>query len=248
MNLERVIALRTNKTVYCDDDKVIKLFGRDYSKSDVFSEALNHAKIEETGLKIPRIIEVVSMDSKWAIISEYIPGKTLERLMAEHPEKSDEYLDILVNVQLEINSMRADKLYPMRERLHNNIKSAPLNATTRYALHEALDELAEHDKLCHGHLDTSNIIITPKNEIYILDWAYASKGNASADTARAYLLMSYDGREELAEKYLRLFCRKSDTALQYVKKWIPIVAAAELIKCPASERDFLMKRIDVIDL
>ena len=47
--------------------------------------------------------------------------------------------------------------------------------------------------------------------------------------------------------YLKLFCKKSDTAMQYVQQWLPIVAAAQLSKDNELEKDFLMKWIDVID-
>ena len=35
MNLDRIIAVRTSKTVYRDGDKAIKVFDEDYSKADV---------------------------------------------------------------------------------------------------------------------------------------------------------------------------------------------------------------------
>ena len=54
MKLDRVIAVRNNKTIYRDGDRAIKVFGADYSKADVLNEALNQARIEETGLNIPR--------------------------------------------------------------------------------------------------------------------------------------------------------------------------------------------------
>ena len=47
--------------------------------------------------------------------------------------------------------------------------------------------------------------------------------------------------------YMKLFCKKSDTAKQYVQQWLPIVAAAQLTKDNELEKDFLMKWIDVID-
>ena len=76
MKLDRVIAVRNNKTIYRDGDKCIKVFSTEYSKSDVLNEALNQARIEETGLNIPRILEVTMIDGKWAIVSEFIKGKT----------------------------------------------------------------------------------------------------------------------------------------------------------------------------
>ena len=93
MKLDRIIAVRTSKTVYRDGDKAIKLFDEGYSKSDILNEALNQARVEETELNIPKIIEVTRIDNKWAIVSEYIEGKTLAQLMQENPNKYDEYLE-----------------------------------------------------------------------------------------------------------------------------------------------------------
>ena len=90
MKLDKVIAVRTSKTVYRDGDKAIKVFDEGYSKADVLNEALNQARVEETGLKIPRVLEVGMENGKWAIVSEYIEGKTLARLMEENPDKKDE--------------------------------------------------------------------------------------------------------------------------------------------------------------
>lgn len=55
------------------------------------------------------------------------------------------------------------------------------------------------------------------------------------------------GEDDLAEKYLRLFCKKSDTALQYVQKWMPIVAASQSVKGNPEEREFLLRWVNVVD-
>ena len=87
MKLDNVIAKRPTKTIYRDGDTVIKLFNEDYKKSDILNEALNQARVEETGLLIPKILEVTKIDGKWAIISEYIEGKKLQDLMKNNHEK-----------------------------------------------------------------------------------------------------------------------------------------------------------------
>ena len=46
MNSDKIIAVRTNKTIYRDGDKCIKVFNSDYSKADILNEALNQARIE----------------------------------------------------------------------------------------------------------------------------------------------------------------------------------------------------------
>ena len=94
MKLDRVIAVRNNKTIYRDGDTCVKVFNADYSKADVLNEALNQSRIEETGLNIPKILEVTMVDGKWAIVSEFIKGKTLAQLIEEDPDNKDKYIGV----------------------------------------------------------------------------------------------------------------------------------------------------------
>ena len=107
--------------------------------------------------------------------------------------------------------------------------------------------MKRHFKLCHGDYNPSNVIITKDGTPYVIDWAHATQGNAAADVARTYLLFYLQGKNELGDKYLKLFCKKSDTAIQYVQKWIPIVAASRLVKAPDEEKEFLKRWIDVVE-
>ena len=72
MKLDNIIAERINKTIYRDGNKCIKVFDESYSKADVLNEALNHARVEETGLNIPELSEVTRINGKWAIGSQFI--------------------------------------------------------------------------------------------------------------------------------------------------------------------------------
>ena len=247
MKLENIIAVRTSKTVYRDGDLAIKVFDENYSKADVLNEALNQARVEETSLNIPEIIEVTKIDGKWAIITRFIEGKTLECLMEENPEKFDEYLNLFVDIQLEMHRQRAPLLNKLKDKMHRKISETTLNATIRYELHTRLESMPNHKKVCHGDFNPSNIIISPDGKPYILDWSHATQGNASADAARTYLLFSLANETETAEKYLKLFCNKSDTAKQYVQKWIPIVAASQSVKGKPEERELLLHWVDVVD-
>ena len=247
MKFDTIIAERPNKIIYRDGDKCIKVFDTEYSKSDVLNEALNQARIEETGLNIPRILGINMIDGKWAIVSEYIEGKTLSQLMAENPEKKDEYLELLVDVQMNIHSKKCQLLTKLKDKMHRKISSSSIDATTRYELHTRLEGMPKHNKVCHGDLWPSNIIITNDGTPYVIDWAHATQGNASEDVARTYLLFCLKGDKETAEKYLDLFCKKSDTAKQYVQKWMPIVAASQSVKGNEEEREFLMSWVNVVD-
>ena len=247
MKLDNVIAKRANKTVYRDGDLAIKVFDKDFSKADVLNEALNQARIEETGLDIPKIKEVTLIDGKWAIVTEFIEGKTLSQLMEENPEKFDEYLDMFVELQLKVHSKTSPLLNKLKDKMMRKISESSLDATTKYDLHTILDSMPKHKKVCHGDFNPSNIIVGNNGKMYILDWSHATQGNASADAARTYLLFCLSGDITKANKYLNLFCRKSDTAKQYVQKWMPIVAASQSVKGKMEERDFLLSWVDVVD-
>ncbi len=247
MNLDRVIAVRNKKTIYRDGDRCIKVFSEDYSKADVLNEALNQARIEETGLNIPAVLEVTMVDGKWAIVCEYIKGKTLAQMMQEEPAKKDEYLEMLVDIQLQVQSKTCPMLGKLKDKMNRKISMSELDATTRYELHTRLEGMPKHKKVCHGAFNPSNVIITEDGTAYILDWAHATQGNASADAARTYLLFWLNGDIDGAKKYLDLFCKKSDTAKQYVQKWMPIVAASQSVKGNEKEREFLLSWVNVVD-
>lgn len=159
MDLDRVIAVRTNKTVYRDGDNCVKVFDKDFKKADVLNEALNQARVEETGLNIPKIKAVETIDGKWAIVSQFIKGKTLDRLMAENPDKKHEYLELFVNLQIEVQSKTCPLLNKLKDKMNRKISEADLDATTRYDLHTRLEGMPKHNKLCHGDFNPSNVII-----------------------------------------------------------------------------------------
>lgn len=247
MKLDRVIAVRNNKTIYRDGDKCIKVFNADFHKADILNEALNQARIEETGLHIPKILEVTMVEGQWAIVSEYIKGKTMAQLIEENPDKKDEYLASFVDIQLSVHAKKCPLLNKLKDKMIRKIAATDLDATTRYDLHTRLDSMPKHDKVCHGDFNPSNIIITEDGTPYILDWSHATQGNASADAARTYLLFWLNGDIDGAKRYLDLFCQKSNTSLQYVQTWMPIVAAAQSVSGNEKEREFLLSWVHVVD-
>ena len=247
MKLEKVIAVRTNKTVYRDGDLAIKVFDSDYSKADVLNEALNQARVEETELNVPKLKEVCVVDGKYAIVSEFIQGKTLAALMEEEPDKREAYRAMFVDLQIKMHAQTCPLLGKLKDKMNRKISQSGLDATNRYELHTRLEGMPTHSKLCHGDFYPSNIIIKEDGTANILDWSHATQGNASADAARTYLLFWLGGDIDGAERYLDLFCRKSDTAKQYVQKWIPIVAASQSVKGRPEEKEFLLHWANVVD-
>ena len=92
MNLDRIISVQNSITVFRDGDRCLKVFNEDCAKADVINEALNQARMEQTTVTVPEILEITRVNGKWAIVSEYIKGENLEQLMEKEPEKTEEYM------------------------------------------------------------------------------------------------------------------------------------------------------------
>ena len=244
-----IIAERKTKTVYKDQETVVKLFIKDYSKASILNESLIHARVEEnTKLNIPKLLEVKKFASRWAITTEYIEGKTLDVLMKEHPEKEDEYLKMFVKLQLEILSNQVPLLNRIKDKFRRKLTDTKvINDNIKYELLQRLVGMKNHTKLCHGDFNPSNVIVNPSGKCYIIDWSHATQGNASADVARTFLIFSMQQENELADKYLELFVKESGIEKSNIQRWIPIVAATQLTKENPEEEEFLRSWIDIVD-
>ena len=243
-----VIFTRPHKTVYATEDTIIKVFDNRYTKAEVLNEARNEALVEEnTDLNVPALLSVSGTEEGWCLVREKIEGKTLAQMMEEEQEKLETYMEMFVDLQLTVHSKKVPTIKTLRHKLMDQINSLKdIDATARYELATRLESMPRHKKLCHGDFNPSNVIIDKYNKAWIIDWAHAAQGNASADAAMTFLLFTLEDPKK-AELYMQIFCRKSDTARQYVNRWLPIVAAAQLTKKKEKEKELLLRWIDVAE-
>ena len=249
MKLKNLISDGDKVQVFECEGKCVKVFKDPKEpKSVVLYEAITHTRVEETGYgKIPAFEEIVKIDGKYAIIYQYAEGRTLAELMRENPAKRDEFLSQMVDIQLEINSLSSAKVSRLKDYLNRSIDGLDMiDDVKKYELLTHLNKMPLHTKLCHGDLTPDNIIIG-SGGVFVVDWLKAKQGNASADVAKTYLNLCLDHRTESAEKYLKLYCAKSDTDAGYIREWLPIVAAAQLKFKKPEQRELLLAFIDMTD-
>lgn len=236
------------KKVYREGDRVIKSFVPTHPKSDVFNEAFIQVCVEESGVPVPHITRVFqNEEGGWALEMEYVEGKNMLQLMEENPERVDELLERFVEIQLEVGSHRARRLRNTKIKMSDAVKSlTDVDASTRYELQARIGGMANHTKLCHGNFVPSNVVIRPDGSYCILDWAHATSGNAGGDAAATYLMFTLE-KPELADKYLHCYAKKADMAIQYIQRWMPVVAAYQMTKHKPGEREILEDWISVAE-
>lgn len=221
------------------------MFNANKPASDVFNEALNLARISESGIRTPKPLEVSEVEGTgWALLTEKVPGVTLADKMAAEPSKFYEYLEQFVDLQVEIHANRSPLLNRQRDKYARMINGLPhINATTRYNLMERLDGMKKEFQICHGDFNPSNVIVAEDGQLYVCDWAHATQGSPAADAAMTYLLFALTDKQQ-ADAYLELYCDRADVPMQVVRQWMSIVAAAELSRKRTDVNDEFLQRLD----
>ena len=174
-------------------------------------------------------------------------GETF-RIIQEQPENLDALMTQFVDIQSDIHRHTSKQMGRLKDKLNAQISSLrdELDASTRYELHVRLENMKPHTKITHGDFNPTNVLIGEDGKVYILDWAHAAIGNASADAAMTYLQFALEDQKK-ADLYLKLFCKKNDIAMQYVQRWLPIVAAAQMTKKHGAEKEFLTGWTQVVE-
>jgi aminoglycoside phosphotransferase (APT) family kinase protein len=234
MNLGNPIARGNTAKIYLSDNKIVKVFNEFLPDTESINEANKQKYAYSCGLPVPKILDVTKINGKQAIIMEYVKGETLGDLFFKNKEQAEYYLNISVDMQLEIHSIIPDTIEPMNEKLHRQIEAAPiLDKRQKSYLFKELKSITFTNRLCHGDFHLFNLI-KADNQVVVIDWVDSSSGDIRADIYRTYLLYSQFS-SELAEMYLRIYCEKSGLLRSEIFQWAPIVAGARLSESISSE-------------
>ncbi len=247
MNYEKLLVTHSNNKIYKDGGKIIKVFNKDYSKSEVFREAFATCRVEEAGLNVPTITGIDVVEDRCHMFMEPIKdGKLMSDIMDEDSDNVQKYISQMVDIQINMHSKKCSGIPALRNKIYDRVNVLDIESTKKYDLLFILEGTPRHRKLCHGNFNPTHVIMS-NGAAYIADWNHATLGNASADVAQTYLWL-YINKREIADMYLDNFCEKSNTDKKYVKQWLPIVAAAALSKdVDPEEEKILLEWTDKIE-
>ena len=244
-----VLAERPGKSITRRGNLVFKAFEKGKSKADILNEALNQARAEQAGLPAPALREVrANKDGSWAIVMDYVEGRTLDDLMKKDRKNFDKHLETFVRIHTEVLAHKVALMNPLTEKLDRQVSASALPEEQRYNLHMQLMGLPKNISVCHGDFNPTNVIMLPDGSHRILDWAHVRRGNALADIARTYLYFAVTDQLPIGEKYLDAICARLKVEKRDVQKWLPIVAAAQSTKEEnAKHVDLLLHWASVVD-
>lgn len=243
MKLGTPMAIGNTAQIYLYENKIIKVFNDFLPESESLYEANKQKYAYSCGLCVPEVLDVTTIDGKQAIIMEYVKGRTLGDILSDHMDDIEYYMNISIDIQQQIHMIVADSFESMSVKLSRQIESAQqLDERQRTALLKRLNSMTYEKRLCHGDFHLFNLIMTDNNKVTIIDWVDSSAGDICADVYRTYLLYTQFSIE-LAEIYLRLYCKKSGLSKEDIFQWAPIIAAARLSENVSSENSERLLKI-----
>ncbi|PEY29049.1 aminoglycoside phosphotransferase [Bacillus cereus] len=246
MNLGNPIAIGNTAKIYLYDNKIVKVFKKHFPNTESLYEAKKQEYAYSCGLHVPKVLEVTKIKGRQAIRMEYVKGQTVGDLLINNMERAEYYISICVDVQQKIHAVVVDSdlLEPMSEKLHRQIESVHnLDEKQKDKLLRKLDSMVFEPRLCHGDFHPFNLIMSNDN-VQIIDWVDSSLGDIRADVYRTYLLYSQSS-VELAEMYLRIYCKNAGLSRGEVLEWAPIIAGTRLSeKVPSENIEHLKKLVD----
>jgi uncharacterized protein (TIGR02172 family) len=249
---------RTAEIIAWDENRVLKLFHKNWSLSEVKWEEKIAKVIFDAGLPVPAIYGIRKLNGRHGILYEHVDGQSMLKELILTPSKLNHYATLFAHLHAEIHSHQVEELPSQHQKLRmkiNRATSLPLNL--RQKILELLRDLPENKVLCHGDFHPENILMSNHGPI-VIDWNDATKGRPEADLARTLILVGYGQpasldfdtkqlspmRDRFARTYLKEYMRlQSTVTIEKIKLWRIPVAAARLSEGIKEKEDKLLSII-----
>ena len=210
---------------------------------------------------MPAVHEVTAVAGRPGIVMERIEGTDLLTLIGRRPWTLFRAGRICGELHAQLHEAQApSSIPPLRAVLRMRIESVGpvLGELKRVAL-EALEELPDGDRLCHGDFHPANILMDGDTPV-LIDWSNATRGDPMADVARTRMMlrlgepppgtsillraMALVGRNLLLSLYLRSYRRRRPLDMEQVERWEVPVTAARLAEGIAEEVPALLRFLE----
>jgi len=211
--------------IYARDGIVAKVYREGQPRKQVFQEAFTLAVVTDMGIPAPRVYGVETFLGRTTLLMDQVRGDSLLDIMQKSPEKADECMDKVVELQVAMHKVQSTEFRPIKLVLVGNILASPgLTTEEKDRLVKILSGLPDGFSICHGDFHHGNILVDNGN-CRIIDWAEVAVGDPAADAARTYMDLLLGSRDD-AERYLAKYCAASGKTRDEILAWLPVTAGS----------------------
>lgn len=227
---------------------------RMYPGSDAAEKSIREfraiARLRDLGhYPVPRVYHLentAGMLGKPFIIMQKIDGRSMGALMLEdsarQPELLTRFVQLFVDLHRvdyhpfeEIAGVSPNPMYflvDMLERWHRIVLS-DLKQTWAAPVLDWLTthvrELSPQISVIHADFHPYNVLITPDDELYVIDWSGISVGDYRSDLAWTLLLVSTSGYPELREIILSEYARLAGKPVEQIEFFDVVASLRRLV-------------------
>ena len=258
---------RTAEVFEYSEDKILKLFGKDFPKIAAENEYKVSMELCKRGVPMPQVFDLVEYENRVGIIYERIKGHTMMNSISIKPWAITKHAKRLAELHKTIQKNVDFELPSQKERLKESISASELlTDDIKNKIFAVIEKLPSDNILCHGDFHPDNVLICGEKAV-VIDWMTATTGNPLADIARTSVMFKFASlpeqksyferkiinffRDKFYSEYIKHYLKISGASIKQVEQWELPIAAARLIEwLPNSEKmvllEFINKRINEI--
>lgn len=202
-----------------NENKICKLFYKNYPKQLVEHEFNNAKIIYQLGINTPFAYDIVFIEERYGIIYEKLNGTTLLSKINTENTNVDFWIEKFVNFHKDFLKYQSDVLINYKDFLK-------LFASESVDLIKKIDNLQDGNFVLHGDFHPENVIVDNKLNLFLIDMMNVCKGPIIYDIARTYFLLGYN--QIFQERYLSLMGYNIEEIKPYLEV-ISLVRKNEMI-------------------
>ena len=167
------------------EDKVVKLFddGRDVDSAE--HEARLTTVARESGIPVPKIYDVVTVNDRVGIVMERIDGETMIQWGTSLPWRVYTGASLMARLHADMHSRQDVDIPQPQEEMLDRIRNAPgVDESVKRQVIERLATLPDGDSFYHGDFHPGNIMMARGNPV-IIDWESGTSAHQASDVGAA---------------------------------------------------------------
>ena len=254
---EKPIALGRTAEIYAwKNNTILKLFYDWVPARDAHHEASIHQKIQIHQLPLPKLIEETNLNGRAGIVYERVQGTDMLTVLFQKMWRLPSLIKQMAALQFQLHQVKVPDLPTLKDKIRHDISNVPLlSQNEKELLLNQVDQLPDHQNLCHFDFHPGQIILTETGPV-IVDWITACQGDPAGDIARTLILLKFAAlpdpgffKQTLVKIISRWISRiylnhlgKSDPQfdLKLIQTWMLPIAAARLSENITNEEEAIL--------